>query len=187
MATANVNNILRVPGRLVKDPSALASAFPHGGTALGLTRDMEFRFGFKTSVVTGEEFGSSVVETIYAGEAVIFAAVLREFDNDALSAIFPNTTTGGSGDEIIEYKPGDNTTNRPGTLLSTKAFKLLFSPRAVDAHPHILIYNAIPAVEEAAMLQASLGHEFGIAVAFHGTPDATGRTYQIGKRADLTL
>ena len=78
MATARVRDILRIPGRLVINPTNLNSAFPHGGTELGLTRDAEMRFGITTSLVTAEEWGQAPVEAVYTGESAVFAAVWKE-------------------------------------------------------------------------------------------------------------
>lgn len=183
MATADIKNIVRLRGRLVKDPTNLSTAFPHGGTALGLARDMVFRFGFKTTFVHAEEFGARV-ETIFAGETAVFAAVLREFDKDAVSAIFPNTGASGA---LIKGNASGSGINRAGTLLSSKSFKLLFSPTAVDHHQFVVIYKAVPMLEETAEFQMSLGDEVGIAVMFQAIPDSAGKLYQIGKKADISL
>lgn len=186
MASKNVRNILRVPGRLVKSPTSLATAFPHGGTELGVVRDMVFKPGIKTTEIVAEEFGSTPIQSTYVGERAVFACVLRSYDNDMLSTVFPNTSAGSStGDQIVNADV--NTGNRAGYNWSGSACALLFSPKAVDRHPHILIYNAHPLVEETAALQMSIGEEFGLAVMFLAVPDSTGRLYTIGKRDDLSI
>lgn len=189
MALANVRNILRVMGRLCSDPTSVATAFPHGGTALGLVRDGIFRPGVKHHAVLAEEWGNQQVEVVYGGEMSVFAVVLRELDNDMVQKAFVNTAAGtSSGDRVITYEPDATAANtRPGTLLSTKSFKLLFSPKATNRDPAILIYKAIPVIDESAELQLSLGEELGIAALFHCIPDASGRVYQVGKLEDLTL
>jgi hypothetical protein len=165
----------------------LTTAFPHGGTALGITRDAEFRFNHRHHIVTAEEWGNSPCEVLDCGEGAILACVLREFDNDMLAKVFLNTATGASsGDKTLSFGPV-LATNKPGYRLSVKGFKLLFSPRSVDTHPHILIYNAAPVMEDAALIQMSLAEEMGVAAAFIALPDATGRVYAIGKREDLSL
>src|SRR5688500_3826453 len=108
MATANVRNILRLRGRLCFNPTNLATAFPHGGTALGLTRSGVFHLGMKTVLNEAEEWGGIVSKAWYAGEKPFLAAVLREFDNDAIGAVFPNTGAGTvTGDKVISLSPGD--------------------------------------------------------------------------------
>jgi hypothetical protein len=187
MATANVRNIIRAKGRLCYGATNLTTAFPHGGTALGLCRDMVFHFGMKTALNTAEEWGGVVSKVYYTGERPFLAAVLREMDNDAITAIFPNTTLGTvNQDRYINFVPGvDASNNRPGYDLTGKNVKLVFSPIAVERHPFIIIYYAIPAVDEAAEMQLSMRDEVGIAVAFWAGVDSSDRCYRIGRRDDL--
>jgi len=186
MATGNVRNILRLRGRLCYGATNLTTDYPHGGTALGLVRDMIFNFGAKTTLSTAEEWGGVVSKAFYTGERPFLAAVLRDFDNDSLNAIFPNTTAGSSsGDRYVTYGPGASGVNRPGYDLTNKQIKLVFSPTAADRHPFIILYYAIPALEETAALNLSLSQEVGIGVAFWGGVDSSGRTYAIGKREDI--
>ena len=65
MSTGSVRDVLRVPGKLVINPTDITAAFPHGGTELGLTRDSEMRFGIKTELVHAEEWGNQPVESVY--------------------------------------------------------------------------------------------------------------------------
>lgn len=188
MATANIGDVLKLPGRLCANPTDLSLAFPHGGTALGLTRAAEFRFGIQTSLVTAEEWGQQPVEAVYTGDVAVFGCVLREWDDDAIGAVFPNTGTGDiSGNRTILGRVDGVGVNRAGYLFSSQSLVLLFSPRSVDRHPMVLIRKALPMPDETAMIQASLAQEFGIGVVFQAIPDATDRTYDIGKREDLTL
>ena len=187
MAAPNVRNILRIPGRLVASPTSLSTDYPHGGTELGVCRDMEFRFGYQTSMVQAEEFGRPI-EYVYTGERSIFGAVLRTYDSAMIQRIFPNTAAGtSSGERVVNGRATGSGISRAGTLLSSLSLVLLFSPKEVDRHPSILIYNAIPAIEETSMLQLSLEEEFGLGIIFHCLPDSSGRDYSIGRREDLSL
>tara|TARA_B100000686_G_scaffold145595_1_gene153091 strand:- start:939 stop:1505 length:567 start_codon:yes stop_codon:yes gene_type:complete len=188
MSSGSVRDVLRIPGKLVINPTDINAAYPHGGTEMGLTRDSQMRFGIKTSLVHAEEWGNQPVESVYCGESAVFAAVLREWDNDAISNIFPNVGTGAvSGDKTILGRVAGAGVNRAGYLLSNKSFVLLFSPKSVDRHPMVIIRKAIPMVEEASMLQLSLAEEMGIGVVFQAIPDSSDRLYDIGRREDLTL
>ena len=191
MASPNVRNILRLPGRLVAAPTNLLAAYPHGGVELGVVRDVEFRPGIKASLVTAEEYGGVVTEAIYAGEAPILACVLRSFDNDLIERLFLNTSvpvvSGASGDRIILGRASGAGVNRAGTLRDASAIVLLFTPKNVDMHPMVLIRRAIPMVEETAALALSLSQELGLGLVFYCAPDSSGRTYDVGKRQDLTL
>ena len=76
---------------------------------------------------------------------------------------------------------------RAGTDLSTRAFKLLFSPHAVNQHRAVLIYNAVPMPAESAEIQLSIGREFGLALMFRCLPDELGRVYSVDLRQNMTL
>src|SRR3972149_495263 len=118
MVAPNARSIIRVPGRLIADPTDLSAAYPYGGTELGIVRDAEFRFGVKTKLVTAEEWGGQVVEGFYAGESCVFIAVMRGYDNDMIGQVFMSTGLGASGNRRIRYEPGNTgSINRPGTKL----------------------------------------------------------------------
>lgn len=191
MGLPNVREALRVPGSFCINPvqGSLPSAFPHGGTGLGLVRDVECHLQVGTDEITAEEFGGTVTEVIYCGERVYFAAFLRAMDNDAIAAIFPNTSVGsvpsGSGDRRIDYNPVSGI--RPGKKLSDLAVPLLFSPLDLERHHFVYFPKAIPRVEETALLQLSFAEEVGIAVAFVAIPASDGTVYRVRKREDLTL
>ena len=182
MALPDLTKIRRFRGRIVANPTNLSVAFPHGGTALGLTRTGEFRFNPQIGWITAEEYGNKKVDGVFAGEDVLFAAVMRNFDADMINTVFPNTVAGSGGTRVIRHRKTDR-----GLLLAKNAVKLLFAPLATDDHEHILIYRAIPFVELAAKLQLSANVEGSVAVAFYGTIDDSDRVYDIGRKADLTL
>ena len=185
MATPNVRNILRIPSRLAISPTDLTTDYPHGGTALGLTRDLVFHFGAKTTLSTAEEWGGVVTKAWYSGEAPFVACVLRELDNDALAAVFPNTSTGSvSQNKIVSYTPAASG-YRPGLDLAGKVVKLVVSPLAADRHPFILLYAAVPTLDAEASLMLSYAEEVGIPITWHAMPDSSNRVYRVGTRADL--
>ncbi len=186
MSTSAAKSVLRVPGSLCHTPTDLTTAFPHGGTALGMVRDAELRFGQSSVPVFAEEFGTTV-EVIEAQNIAVFACVLRAMDDDMLSALFEETSVGSVSGHRVVTKEVDTDTSRAGSLKSPKAVKLYFSPKALDRHPGILLFKAIPMLEESARLQVSIGEEVGIAAMWRCIPDSSGRLYEIGRRRDLTL
>lgn len=183
MAVANVNNIYRSPGRMVLNPTNLALAYPYGGTELGVVRDMLFKGDQKSSVLVAEEF-KAPVEVIYSGIQPIFAGVLRTWDNDLLAELFYGTITDGSGNVGLRGNPS---TARAGYALSGKACVLLFSPQALALKKHILMYCAVPVVEETFEMKLSIAEEFGLPFFFQCLPDSAGRTHNIDLLANLSL
>lgn len=188
MATSNPRNIRRFRGRLTWNPTDLTTAFPHGGTELGLVRDLIFRFGIETEEIRAEEWGNVPTEYVYKGSSAFLTAILREFDNDAIGVIFPDTPTGSvTGDQIIRGAVSTADVTIGGTLLSTLSGVLVVSPDSPESQEFLVLYNALPLVEETSQLQISAGDEMGIAVVFRAIPDASHRMWNIGKRRDLSL
>lgn len=187
MATRSVRNVIRAPGKLIKDPTNLSAADPYGGTELGVVRNLVFRPGHETEESLGEEFGRVVAATLVA-ERAVFACVLRSWDNDMLAAVFPNTAAPTKGRfRLVHGRASGGSFNRAGYALDSLAFKLLFVPFAVEEHPALIMYNAVPMVDESAEIQMSIGAEYGLALMFKATPDATGRDYTDGSLSDLAV
>jgi len=187
VAAPNLSSIQRIPARLVWDPTDLGAAEPYGGTYLGLTRDQEFEPNPQVVPTLSESVGS-YTDVYYCGERVLFRAVLRYPDADAVTETAFKTVASGSSGIRMLFRPGGTTENtRAGTSLFSKAGKLLVAARATTDHPMLLMYNAIPALDEAAKLSFSFKAEYGLAVAFWGTPDANGRVYDFARRANLVL
>lgn len=169
---------LRVPGRLCRNPTDLSIAFPHGGEDLGLVTNMAFRPNQRRYEATGEEYGGETVETYVTGERILFVAALLGAPESGCIRIFRDATAAR-----IRY-PGSSL---PGSLGSAQSFKLLFSPRDKTVHPGLMIYKAIPMLDEAAEIAISLNTDFIIPVMFRGIRDGTGRVYEIAKLADMAI
>lgn len=182
MATASALNLLRMPARLVKNPTDLSTTFPYGGTALGLARELVFRFGTKTHAEYAEEWATHT-RVFYCGDVGYLAAILRDWDVDAIGNVFVTGSTGSSGGPLVA--PDVNASTRAGTLLSGSS--ILVAPLAPDVYPAVLLYNALPHPEDAAELNYSRKNEAGVGAAWEACPDANGRTYAVGVLEDLTL
>ncbi len=186
MAAPDPIDILKgVSGRLCHSPTDLAAPFPHGGTALGVVRDVKFRLLGRTRPIRAEEWGGLAVDYLGTDQGAVLGFILRSWDNDALQAVFADTAAGGSGKRVVR---GRATTEgcRAGGKLSARARKLLFSPD--DSHdPGFLVSKAIPLPEENAELRFLLPEEIGIPVLWHCIPDGSGNLYQLGRLEDLTL
>ena len=196
MAVPTPENIMRLKGRFVKDPSDLTAAYPYGGTALGIIGAARFLPGVKSAPLPGEEFGNVITEVLTTASAGILMAPLRSYDGDLLPQLFsPQNSTAGSssGEQVVAGKVAStagavsNSDGSPGKYASADSFKLMFCPDAEDHQPFLIFYNAMPLVQEAAEIQLTLPADLEIAVAFHAAPDATYRTYAWGLREDLTL
>ena len=186
MATPSSASIQRVPSRLIWAPTNLGTSEPYGGTYLGTCRDLEFSPQPVLRPIWNEVSGTTK-DVIYGGERVLFKAVVRYPDADMISTAAFKSVSGASGYHWLFRPEGTTTNTRAGTSLGTRSGVFLVAARAPLAHPSILFYNAIPAIDETAKLQMSLGTEYGLAVCFYGTPDSSGRVYDTGFLTDLTL
>lgn len=186
MATAAPRTVVRAFGRLCKAPTTdpPTDAFPHGGTALGMSAEVIFRPQKAYAEVEAEEYGSEPVEVIEGRESAILGAILRGYDDDAISTIFPNTAVGAlSGRRVATY-PG---TVRSGALGSDRAVAILFSPADVEGTPAIYLPRAVPLVDESARLTYALKREHVVAVLFRAMRDTNGIVYRYGLLEDIAL
>jgi hypothetical protein len=184
MAAENALTIIKGMGRLVRNPTDLAAVCPHGGTELGLARNVVFRFGIVTYTIRAEEWGGVAAGVLNCGSRGELTAVLREWNASAIATLFPGYALGASGAATIADDV--NAAARAGALVS--GAKILVAPYlSDDVQPAILLYNALPRPDRAAALVASRKTEAGPAVAWDAAPDASGRTYATCLLADMAL
>jgi len=183
--------IIFQPGRLIADPSDWDDD-DYGGTVLGSVRMVVWRPSIKTSFYDGQEFGGARTDIAFMGHVPVLNATLRGWDSDALSRIYPGASTGTSGRQKITVNgTADGGAQRIGALIGygglANGFKLLFAPDAKEMGWFLLLYHALPIVEERAEVRFAQDEETSLAVAFHGTPDSTSarRMFAQGFRQDM--
>lgn len=194
MATVDARKVLRAPGRLAYGCTNLALAWPHGGTGLGNVRGIVLRYARTDFRVTAEEFGFEPVEVIQGGESWSVGAVLRDADDDAYSKLFPNTAAGTTTQHKVVTAPGSV---RAGALGSARGVVLVFTPEGAThakaaatpdvAVPFVVLYRAIPMVEESAEVALTRSADVALPAIFVGIRDSSDRMLAMGRRADLTL
>lgn len=183
MGTAAAGSVLLVPGRLAKNPTDLTTAYPHGGTALGVVADVVLEPRVRTMEIEAEEWGGAPADVLYLGEAWRLAVLLRQWDVDAIDAVFPNVTNTGTGN-VRRTIQQTGSTVYPGYTLSSRAMKLVFTPDD-SARPGLLIQRALPALRPTAALNLGLGEELGFAAFFWVLKGANARYADVGTLADL--
>lgn len=191
MSTSSALQAMYVPGRISCQLSGqtynLATPYPHGGTALGLLRDVQIRRGEGRQVVIAEEFGQEVVDELYMYESWAMAFALRGMDEDAMGAVFPNTTTGSvTKNKVISY-PGSSI--KSGDLRAASAVKVLFTPDDTENHNCVYFPNAIPGTSEVLSMDFVRSSELVIACVFRAlrTTSAVGSMCQIARLKDISL
>ena len=127
----------------------------------------------------------ATVRTIYAGDAGVLAVVLREWDTDAIATCFPVTAVGATtGRMVVEGDVG--TDGKRGGTVELTASVVYVSPDDQKA-PGLLLYGALPMIEESMALAHRINEEVGVPVSWIAAPDARRRTYREGPREDLAL
>lgn len=187
MAAPAVTKADRASGILIKAPTnlGLTLAAAYGGTALGLSRSHRASFFDIPSPVPLEELGGVAGEFLEGGKWCALTALFRGWDDDAIAAVWPNTSTGGGGSKVISA--GTAQSVRAGHLVTDRAFKLLYAPYNPN-HRGLIIYRACPLIdpEGSDVVKSALGED-ALEVRFVGIPDSSGRVYQIAKLSEMTL
>lgn len=178
MAAQDKQRIFNVKGRFVKGATDPSAAFPHGGTALGYASSVSYRPVVNYDMIIGEEKGESAVEIIETEGTGTLSFTMRQWDNDTLDEVFPNTVT-ATDEEIVE-SPGSYQ-----RLLASTGIVLLFSPDD-PRMPGIICYRAVPAIEETAALNFNLSSELGVGCVFYLLEGSNGKAVQVVKLARMT-
>src|SRR5689334_14305454 len=176
-------DVLSVPGRLSINPASLTSgSYPWGGTGLGLVREIVAMPRQRNYAIRAEEYGMVPVEAIQAAEAWMVVGILASHDDDALKKLFMSGATGTTTQRTLVTAPGT-----VGSRVSDRAVALLFTPEDTDRHDFLLLYKALPLVDEAAQIRFSGKDPQEIAVAFEAIYDGSNRLAAWGKRHDISL
>lgn len=187
MAAPDVLKALRVPGRIAVAPTDLTTAWPHGGTGLGLVQAVTLKRAQAHVPIRAEDFGPvEVIDELYLGEAYELAFLLRGWDGDGWGQVFPNTFTGSTGGLVGLRYPGSV---YPGELRGGAAAKVLFTPDDPLRHPAVYFPQAIAVAGETEELYLHRKKELVLKAAFVATRDAAtaGRLAQVQLLEDLTL
>lgn len=184
MASPDVTRVINAPGRVCYGPTDLSTAFPHGGTAIGTTRAGKIRHFGAYHPIRDEAFGIEVRSTVWCGENLALAMILREPDDEAMALLFPNTSTGTVSQHKVVASPGSN---RPGLLLAEKAVVLFFSPDDTERVPAVILYKAEPRFEETTEYDLALDKRLETVVVFTATRDSSDRIWKRGMLKDLSL
>lgn len=187
MGVSDVRRVLRVNGQLCWNPTSLSSgSFPWGGVGLGVATGKEHEVRGAPHIVRGEEFGGSPIDAIYPGKTHVFAAILRAWDTDAIAASFLDRADGAvTGKEVIKSR-ATTVNTRAGTMMSTLAGILYFSPDS-DSDPGVIFYNALPMKPDTSKTAYHLAEQWGLPMLWIATPDATDRMVNVGVRKDLSV
>lgn len=184
MASGNAARIIRAPGRLVADPTSLATAYPHGGTELGLARLCVLQPLGSPFRVESEALADAT-DVLEGPLRFVFSCFLRGWDDDALRLIMPDFYSAGATSQHAVFEaPGSA---KPGASAIGRARIFLFAADDPLNTPSVLILRGIAEWSAAAELAWQRNEELGLPIAIECLRNSAGRTVQIGRLADLTL
>jgi len=184
MAAPNEATVYRAGGTLWLSPTSVTPPGFGSATQLGVTHNVALSPIVRQFNITAEEYGGEVVEGVNMGRDWMLTCLVRGYDSDSLAALgFFNTGTGASSGKKIMSEPGGLGI---GSLLSTKAVKLLFVPYNT-AHPGFIAYRALPNLQSSTRINFSVKRDWSYIATFRLIRDASGRHVQHGLVQDLTL
>lgn len=154
-----------VSGRLAYGCTDLSTAWPHGGTGLGLCGKVFYSPPSRYAVAEREEDGAAE-KAVYLGGRATLGCELLQVDNDAYAAVFPSSSGG------LTEVPGTGTL--PGQEVPTLS-NLVFTPTNQLEHPAVVLYKAIPTIEINHAMQLSSYRPFVLRLVFVGAPDSNDR------------
>ena len=165
MASRDQTDVIRAPGRLYLN-----------GTELGIVRAIHLDLVQTQFRIHLEEYDETG-EVILGGQRYRLFTILRQWNDDALTAVFPNVE-GTTGKKGVAY-PGSI---RAGRLASAHAGAgaLVYAPNDPVNHPRVVFRRALPLFDEEMRLYFSIARELGIPVMFEGIRDAGDKGYDIG-------
>lgn len=181
MAAPDPGKAFLAGGKLSYGCTDLSTAYPHGGTALGMFGSIVLRVPSEHRLLIEEEHNAPGAVQ-WLGGALILGGRLRTWgDDDALAAVMPNTSSSSNG--VTVQWPGSTVpTGAPAAVLTN----LVFTPINAE-HPHLVIYKAVALPDRDASLPLTAYRYLDLPVVFVATPNAAGNYGAMGPKADLSL
>lgn len=185
MGSPDTNTAYLVSGRLAYGCTSLAggpSAWPHGGTGLGLVGQV-FVFPQSLSAALPQEETNSAGEVLLLGGDVVVSFTAHNWDAAALAFIYPNTAA-SNGHTVVEWPGTDVTAGAPTTTYTN----VVFTPRNPE-HPGFVLYKAAPLPEVNEPLAFSAYKWLEVPAVILALPDGSSpdRLGKMGKFSELTL
>jgi hypothetical protein len=162
-------------GRLEHGGTTFGSAFPHGGTDLGVfSRLVVEPVTYSERVVREED--NATDEVLLFGSDLVLSFRLEEWSADAIAALFPSSRL-DTGDRIITWPYA--------AQAAPTLTPLVFSPRNTAEHPALIVFNAevVAAREVRNPLSATRHLTWDFLV--YGTPNGSGNVGEMGLLSKL--
>lgn len=182
MAAGDASKRIRYPGKLCVNPTDFTTAFPHGGTALGLTDRCRLAPVTRTEGVLAEEYGLEETKRLFLGRQWRAFLYLRSHDADAFNQAFPSTFVGASTDRGIR-EPG---AYGHGQDMLDRAAVFAYTPNDPTQGIGWVLYSAVIDLEATAEIQFRVASEGSFPVVIRGYRTSANRMIEIGHPGDFT-
>lgn len=186
MAAGKPHLIRYEPGRLVIGPTDLSTAYPFGGTQIGLAKEILFAPNRRRVRIVAEEFGGRTVRSSFTQKSPRLVCAMRGWDADFV-AMLPDGASGSSG-KIVPAS------SSAGALFTQRV--LLLVPEEIAAGQvsvasstsiGLLLYAASVLEDETARRRHGWSHEHTIPVEWEAELDGSNRDYHEGLLSGMTL
>ena len=184
MGSGGPSRILRVPGRLVVNPTDLQLSFPYGGYQVGSIRGFALSAVGTPYVIQSEGLGSPT-DITEPPEDYRVAFLLRGADDDAIRRLYAsNQSEGGVSHHRSFQVPG---TAIPGASALGRSVVLLYVPdNPIDA-PALICRNAVAMFADGAEVPFQRAEEFVIPTVVYCLRDSSGRVLEMSRLSDISL
>ena len=190
--TTPTSEPLRVPGRLVVNPTNLAAAFPYGGVELGTIQEVTLEPGERRSPAwRAEEFAGDSFDALYLGSDWFATATLSQWTTDTLvtAGVLPGAAAGSGALPLVSYPaaaPAPTKLSARGVILLFVAEHVVQGGTNTDEDAlSWLMYRAVPALERPIPFSGVLSSF--LFTAWEALPNDDGAVLKLGAFGDLAL
>ena len=180
MGSPDTNTAYLVAGRLAYGCTSLATAWPHGGTGLGLVGSI-FVFPPSASKALLAEETNSASEVLWLGGDLTVSLTANGWENDALAFLNPNSSM-VSTHVVVEWPGSDVVVGAPTTTYTN----VVFTPTNTE-HPGLILYKVAPVPEVNQRLALSAVRWLEVPAVLVALPDASDRLGKMGRFSVLSL
>ncbi len=169
----SVDSVFLATARVSYGATDLTTAYPHGGTALGICSRIEVEPAFRSFEVKREEEGSP--EKVFSlGGDMRVRFVLDEWDETSLAQFWPRTRT-ATGSTVLQFPP----TVTGLTALSP----LVFTPYRTDTTlptPGVVVFTAYVMPDPDSPIHQSAVRHLRLPFMAVGQPNSSGLSGEMG-------
>jgi hypothetical protein len=170
-------------GRLAYGCTNLATAWPHGGTGLGLVGQV-FVFPQRRWLPLQAEETNSAAEVLWLGGDVVVSFTLEGWDEAAVAVINPNYETSG-GTTVVSWETHAATTYPPGSPLAALS-NVVFTPWDTTNGKGFIIYSAVAVPDVNAELALGANRFLEIPAVMVALPNSSNELGRMGKFSTLS-